>query len=542
MIAPRPAPPVSLVSNRAAPPACPRASHRRPGARPRVASASSALQEAAELFRPRRMPELPEGLGLDLADALARDGEVLTDLLGGVLAAELLDELARGADQLVDRLDHVHRDADRPRLVGDGAGDGLANPPGGVGRELVAAAVLELVDRLHQSDVAFLDQVQELESTVGVLLRDRDDEAEVRLDHFLLGPCRLVLAGLDHGHDPLDVVGPGVGPLLGPLDLLLRHPDLALLRARELLGGLLVEVGVGVDAVAAEGDVDQVLHFLRRRPTTVGPQRDHALGPLDVLQQLPQLLHEAAALGVGILAVDDLGADVEGPQRLEHPLLLRLGLPLVLLPRGVLAAPAPLARGPRPELSGALEELLALAQQAVDGGELPDHHAGQLVGLVVVELLLGDLDHFLDRDLALPEPLPEHAEALDGEVGREDGPRDFLLPLLDALGERDLPLARQQGHPAHLAEVEAHRVLGSPACSPARWRARSSVCTPSIEAPPAACPSAMARVASRRRWSRRLSSKRFWNCASSVAASIWSRSSRSRAARTPRSTSPGRSG
>src|SRR5437879_12072499 len=57
------------------------------GARPRVASASSALQEAAELFRPRRMPELPEGLGLDLADALARDGEVLTDLLERVLAA-----------------------------------------------------------------------------------------------------------------------------------------------------------------------------------------------------------------------------------------------------------------------------------------------------------------------------------------------------------------------------------------------------------------------------------------------------------------------
>src|SRR5207253_5756307 len=57
------------------------------GPRPWVASASSALQEAAELFRPRRVPELPEGLGLDLADALARDGEVLTDLLERVLAA-----------------------------------------------------------------------------------------------------------------------------------------------------------------------------------------------------------------------------------------------------------------------------------------------------------------------------------------------------------------------------------------------------------------------------------------------------------------------
>ena len=35
---------------------------------------------------------------------------------------ELLDELARGADELVDRLDHVHRDADGARLVGDRRG------------------------------------------------------------------------------------------------------------------------------------------------------------------------------------------------------------------------------------------------------------------------------------------------------------------------------------------------------------------------------------------------------------------------------------
>jgi RNA polymerase sigma factor (sigma-70 family) len=34
----------------------------------------------------------------------------------------LVQHLARGADDLVDRLDHVDRDADRPRLVGDRAG------------------------------------------------------------------------------------------------------------------------------------------------------------------------------------------------------------------------------------------------------------------------------------------------------------------------------------------------------------------------------------------------------------------------------------
>ena len=57
--------------------------------------------------------------------------------------------------------DHVDRNADRAALVGHGAGDRLANPPRGVGAELEAAAIFELVDRPHQAGVAFLDQVQE---------------------------------------------------------------------------------------------------------------------------------------------------------------------------------------------------------------------------------------------------------------------------------------------------------------------------------------------------------------------------------------------
>ena len=112
---------------------------------------------------------------------------LLGDLFRRRLAAELLDEVAARADQLVDRLDHVHRDADRARLVGDRAGDRLANPPRRVGRELVAAAVLELLDGLHQADVAFLDQVQELQAAVGVLLGDRHDETQVGLDELALG-------------------------------------------------------------------------------------------------------------------------------------------------------------------------------------------------------------------------------------------------------------------------------------------------------------------------------------------------------------------
>ena len=107
------------------------------------------------------------------------------------LAPEFLHQLPRRADELVDGLDHVHRDADRAGLVGDGAGDGLANPPCGVRRKLVAAALLEFFHGLHQADVAFLNQIQELQAAVGVFLGDRNHQAQVGFDQLPLGGFRL---------------------------------------------------------------------------------------------------------------------------------------------------------------------------------------------------------------------------------------------------------------------------------------------------------------------------------------------------------------
>src|ERR1019366_204473 len=65
----------------------------------------------------------------------------------------------------------------------------------------ITAPVLELVDRPHQADVAFLNEVEELQATIGVFLGDRDDEAQVRLHHFLLRLARLALALLHYVHD-----------------------------------------------------------------------------------------------------------------------------------------------------------------------------------------------------------------------------------------------------------------------------------------------------------------------------------------------------
>src|SRR5207244_8378625 len=103
------------------------------------------------------------------------------------LAPELDLEPSRRAAQLLLALDDVHGHADRPRVVRDRALHRLANPPGRVRRELVAAPPVELLDRAVEAERALLDQVEERLAEAAVALGDRHDEAEVRLDHASLG-------------------------------------------------------------------------------------------------------------------------------------------------------------------------------------------------------------------------------------------------------------------------------------------------------------------------------------------------------------------
>src|SRR5207302_301860 len=88
-------------------------------------------------------------------------------------------------DDLVQLLDHVDGDADRARLVGDRAGHRLPDPPRRVGRELVALAVVELLDRPDQAERPLLDQVEKGQAAAEGALRDRDDELVVRGVHLL---------------------------------------------------------------------------------------------------------------------------------------------------------------------------------------------------------------------------------------------------------------------------------------------------------------------------------------------------------------------
>lgn len=188
---------------------------------------------------------------LDLDDLLRGHVEFLGQLLRGGLAAQVLEHLALHARELVDDLDHVHRDTDGAGLVGHRAGDRLTDPPGGVRGELVALGVVELLDRADQTEVALLDEVQEEHAAAGVTLGQGDHQTEVGLQEVVLGAAAVLGDDLQLA---LELGGElvGVGQLVlgeqagldafGELDLLLgvEEGDLA-----DLLEVVLDGVGGG---------------------------------------------------------------------------------------------------------------------------------------------------------------------------------------------------------------------------------------------------------------------------------------------------------
>ena len=128
----------------------------------------------------------------DAAGVVDRQAGGFGDFFRIRLAAKLLNELGGHGPNLAHRVDHVDRQANRAALVGDRPGDRLANPPRGVRRELVAAGMLELVDRPHQAGVAFLNQVEEAQAAIAIPLGDRNDEPQVGGRQVALGGVILV--------------------------------------------------------------------------------------------------------------------------------------------------------------------------------------------------------------------------------------------------------------------------------------------------------------------------------------------------------------
>src|SRR5262249_49178683 len=105
----------------------------------------------------------------DLSHFIEWQVHPLRDFLPGRFASEFLYEMSRRPDELFYFFDHVHRDTDRSGLFCNFPGNHLPESPEGIGTELIPAFVLELIHRLHQTDVSLLNQIQELEPAVRVL-------------------------------------------------------------------------------------------------------------------------------------------------------------------------------------------------------------------------------------------------------------------------------------------------------------------------------------------------------------------------------------
>ena len=101
--------------------------------------------------------------------------------------------LAPRAQQPPHTVGDVHRQPDRPALIGECARDRLADPPRGIRRKLVAHPVVELLDCTDETEVALLDEVEKRHARLRVRARDRHDEPQVRFDQT---PLRTLVAGV----------------------------------------------------------------------------------------------------------------------------------------------------------------------------------------------------------------------------------------------------------------------------------------------------------------------------------------------------------
>ena len=115
----------------------------------------------------------------------------------------------------------MHGNTDGTGLVGDGARNGLTDPPRGVRGELEALLVVELLDGANQTEVTLLDQIQEQHATADIALGDRDDQTQVCADERLLGLKTNVLNTRKTTHlgaGELDLACLGSLKLLGSLE------------------------------------------------------------------------------------------------------------------------------------------------------------------------------------------------------------------------------------------------------------------------------------------------------------------------------------
>ncbi len=89
--------------------------------------------------------------------------------------------------QMPDAIYHMNRHTDGTSLVRNRAGDGLANPPGGVGGKTKTTLVFIFLNGFHQAQIAFLDQIQKGYTAPNITFRNADHQTGVRFNQMGTG-------------------------------------------------------------------------------------------------------------------------------------------------------------------------------------------------------------------------------------------------------------------------------------------------------------------------------------------------------------------
>ena len=105
----------------------------------------------------------------------------------GRFTTQLLQQLSGNTDEFVDGFYHMHRDTNGTRLICNGTGNCLSDPPCCIGREFKAFMEVEFFNCLNQPQITFLNQIQEQHPTTNISFCDADYQTQVRFCQFLFG-------------------------------------------------------------------------------------------------------------------------------------------------------------------------------------------------------------------------------------------------------------------------------------------------------------------------------------------------------------------
>ena len=329
---------------------------------------------------------------------------------------------------------------------------------------------------LHQADIAFLNEVKELQAAIGVFLGDRYDQAQIRFDHFLLGLTGFLFALLYGFDDSSEFRYVDAEIFADRFDLAQLLFDLVLRALKEFfpaaprtLGDPFQPIGVefvsfpGFDEVgtADSGLIGKPYHFrIDGNQTSVDTVQlvDEGFDAVIVQMQRTGQLDKFAAQGL-IFRFARLAQHPTEPHRRLHPHFLKLGEFVILAGN---ACEGGQEFGTNGFLHGGNRQVRLLVRRLL----------GLIVAVRIVAFLLVlarlvpaaerplKIDDIAQINIAFQQLVAPHIDRLEGQRTLAKPRNHRVAPGLNPLSNRDFPFPRQEVDGTHLAQIHPYRIVG----------------------------------------------------------------------------------